>query len=154
VYFNTKYTQRRFVTRRFIFMAVHLGIPSAATMTISTEERTFFIAMGERIASLRKAHNVTQVQLAEALGISQQTLQSYEVGRRRIPVSALPTVAHTLSVSLDELFGEDAPGGRSRGKRGPASRLHQQIDAVAQLPKAKQLFVSQMIDTVLAQQGR
>jgi len=72
----------------------------------------------------------------------------------RIPVSALPTVAHTLSVSLDELFGEEAPGGRSPGKRGPASRLHQQIDAVAQLPKAKQFFVSQMIDTVLAQQGR
>jgi transcriptional regulator with XRE-family HTH domain len=46
------------------------------------------------------------VQLAEALGVSQQTIQSYEVGRRRIPVSALPTVAHTLSVSLEELFGQ------------------------------------------------
>jgi hypothetical protein len=39
--------------------------------------------------------------VTEALGVSQQTLPSYKVGRWRIPVSALPVVAHTLSVSLD-----------------------------------------------------
>jgi len=118
-------------------------------MAISSEEREFFVAMGERIASLRRANNVTQVQLAEALGVSQQTLQSYEVGRRRIPVSALPTVALTLQVSLEELFGTQAKA--ARGKRGPASRLHQQIDAVAQLPKAKQQFVAEMLRNVLGQ---
>jgi DNA-binding XRE family transcriptional regulator len=36
------------------------------------------------------------VHLAEALGVSQQTMQCYEVGRRRIPVSALPTMAQAL----------------------------------------------------------
>jgi hypothetical protein len=46
-------------------MAVHTHDPTA-TMTISTEERAFFTALGERIAALRKANNVTQVQLAEA----------------------------------------------------------------------------------------
>ena len=119
------------------------------TMTISSEERAFFVSLGERIASLRRTHNVTQVQLAEALGVSQQTLQSYEVGRRRIPVSALQTVAQALAVSLDELFGSEAKA--ARGKRGPASRLHQQIEAVAQLPKAKQQFVSEMLRNVLGQ---
>ena len=107
--------------------------------------------MGERIAALRRAHNVTQVQLAEALGVSQQTMQSYEVGRRRIPVSALPVVAHTLAVSLDELFGEGKAAARS--KRGPAPQWQQQIEAVAQLPKSQQQFVSRMIETVLAQAG-
>ena len=129
-------------------MAAQLFDPTA-TMTISTEERAFFTSLGERIASLRRAHNVTQVQLAEALGVSQQTLQSYEVGRRRIPVSALPMVALTLAVSLDELFGSEVKA--ARGKRGPASRLHQQIDAVAQLPKAKQQFVAEMLRNVLGQ---
>lgn len=124
----------------------------AATMTISAEERDFFVAMGERIATLRRANNVTQVQLAEALGVSQQTLQSYEVGRRRIPVSAMPVVARTLTVSLDELFGSEAKV--ARGKRGPASKLAQQIEVVSQLPKAKQQFVSQMIETVIAQAAR
>ncbi len=129
-------------------MAVHLLEPTA-TMTISSEERAFFVSLGERIASLRRANAITQVQLAEALGVSQQTLQSYEVGRRRLPVSALPVVASTLSVSLEELFGSQARA--ARGKRGPASQLHQQIDAVAQLPKSQQQFVARMIKTVLAE---
>lgn len=130
-------------------MAVQLHTPPAQPMAISTEERSFFETLGERIARLRREHGITQVQLAEALGVSQQTMQSYEVGRRRIPVSALPTVALTLSVSLEELFGQGKQPARS--KRGPASKLEQQIEAIAKLPKARQRFVSEMLDTVLAQ---
>jgi transcriptional regulator with XRE-family HTH domain len=129
-------------------MAVHLYTPPA-TMTISIEERTFFVSLGERIAALRREHNVTQVQLAEALGVSQQTMQSYEVGRRRIPVSALPAVAQTLSVSLDELFGE-APK-PARGRRGPVPQWQEQMEAIAKLPRARQRFVTEMLQTVLAQ---
>ena len=42
-------------------------------MAISKEEKAFFIELGARITGLRKAQNVTQVQLAERLGVSQQT---------------------------------------------------------------------------------
>lgn len=120
-------------------------------MGISTEEGAFLVAMGERIAALLRARNVTQVQLAAALGVTQQTLQSCEVGRRRIPVSALPVVVHTLSVSPDELFRQSKPA--TRGKRGPAPQWQQQIEAVAQLPKSQQQFVARMIKTVLAEAG-
>lgn len=66
----------------------------------------------------------------------------------------LPALARRLTLSLDELMGLNAPARRrSGGKRGPPSRLQQQIEAVAQLPKAKQQFVSQMLETVLAQAG-
>ena len=129
-------------------MAVLIQKLTAATMTITTDERDFFIELGQRIAALRKVHDTTQVQLAEALGISQQTMQAYEVGRRRIPVSALPVVARVLDVSLEELFGESK---QTKLKRGPASRLQQQIDAVSQLPKPQQRLVTQMLDAVLAQ---
>ena len=82
----------------------------------------------------------------------QQTVQAYEVGRRRLPVSALPTVATTLAVSLDELFGTQAKAARgASGKRGPAPQWQQQIEAVAQLPKSQQRFVARMIKTVLAE---
>lgn len=62
----------------------------------------------------------------------------------------LPTLAQLLTLSFDELMGQTVSRGRS-GKRGPTSRLQQQIAAIEQLPKAKQQFVSQMLDTVLAQ---
>jgi transcriptional regulator with XRE-family HTH domain len=92
---------------------------------------------------------ITQAQLAELLGVSQQTVQAYEVGRRRIQVSALPLVARALSISLEELLGEAKPAARSR--RGPAPKWEQQIEAIAKLPRARQRFVSEMLDTVLAQ---
>lgn len=124
---------------------------STTVMAISNEEREFFIALGERIATLRKARGITQVQLAETLGVSQQTIQAYEVGRRRIQVSTLPIVARTLTVSLEALFGERNQAAR---KRGPISRLQQQIEAISQLPRTQQRFVTQMLDNVLVQAGR
>ncbi len=132
-------------------MAVQFHNPSIA-MAISTAERDFFVSMGRRIAALRKARNITQVQLAEKLGISQQTLQSYECGRRRVPVSAMPVVAEHLTVTLDELF--DAPAQASTksapAKRGPLPQWQQQFQRIATLPRAKQQVVMQMLDGVLA----
>lgn len=121
-------------------------------MTISAEEREFFVSLGERIAAMRREHSITQVQLAEALGVSQQTMQSYEVGRRRIPVSALPAVARTLEVSLDELFGEE-PKASGAGKRGPTPRLQQRLERLSQLPRPQQRLVMDMLDAALGQQA-
>lgn len=131
-------------------MAITFNSLPITTMTITNDERDFFIELGERIATLRKANGITQVQLAEALKISQQTVQAYEVGRRRIPVSALPIVAHLFDVSLEELFGESDNKRRS-GKRGPASQLERSIERISELPKLKQKFVMEMLETVLAQ---
>jgi DNA-binding XRE family transcriptional regulator len=75
------------------------------------------IELGERKANLRNTRNITEVQLAEVLGVSQQTIQAYGVGRRRIPVSALPAVARLLAVPMDDLFGTVSQA--ARGKRGP-----------------------------------
>ena len=108
--------------------------------------------LGAKVRALRRRQQLSQSQLAEKLGISQQTLQSYECGRRRVPVSAMPAVAQHLSVSLDELF--DAPGQaahkRGPAKRGPAPKWQQQIEQIATLPRAKQQVVMQMLDGLLA----
>lgn len=98
---------------------------------------------------MRRARNVTQTQLAETLGVSRQTIQAYEAGRRRIPVSALPVIARALSASLEDLFGEAEQPVRS--KRGSVPKWTQQIEEIAKLPKAQQRFVAQMLDMELAQ---
>lgn len=117
---------------------------------MNSQDESFFKELGTRIARARKDQGMTQVQLAERLGIAQQTLAHYEVGRVRMAASLLPTIADILDRSLDELLlGE--PAMRKASKRGPTSRLQQQIDAVAQLPKSEQRFVSKMLDNLLAQ---
>jgi transcriptional regulator with XRE-family HTH domain len=102
------------------------------------------------IAELRKRNGITQVKLAEALDVSQQTINSYEVARRRVPVSALPILAELFDVSVDELLGS---GNKKPAKRGPSSKLQQQLERVSALPRAKQKFVIDMIDTVIQQQA-
>jgi transcriptional regulator with XRE-family HTH domain len=120
-------------------------------MTISDDERTFFAGLGERVAQLRKARSITQVQLAQTLGVSQQTVQAYEVGRRRIPVSTLRLLAKTLDVALDELMAE---GEHAPRKRGPAPQVQRQLERISALPKPKQRAVMDVIEALLAQQGR
>ena len=84
-----------------------------------------------------------------ALGVSQQTVQAYAVDRTRLQVAALPTAARTLSMSLEELFGEDTQARRS--KRGPASKLENQLERVSTLPRPRQHMVIDVIEAMLAQ---
>ena len=118
---------------------------------MTQDEKEYFKVLGSRVALLRKELGLTQVQLAETLGISQQMVASYEVGRRRIPVSMLPALALALKVQTDSLLGNET---KAKSKRDPAPKWQQQIEAIAQLPKAQQRFVSQMLETVLAQASR
>ncbi len=115
------------------------------------DEKLFFKQLGARSAALRKDQGMTQVQLAAALELTQQMVASYEVGRRRVPVSLLPQIAETLTVSLDELIGKKNV---QPAKRGPAPKLQQQIERIQQLPRTQQRFVMQMLDTIIAQASR
>ena len=115
--------------------------------TMSKEEKRFFRELGERIALLRKEQHLTQAQLAEAIGTTQQQVASYEVARLRVPASMLPRLARVLGTSVEALLGEDQP----TGKRGPTPKLQQQLERISALPKAKQRFVLEMLDTVLRQ---
>lgn len=119
--------------------------------TMTHDEKSFFKQLGARIATLRKEQNMTQAQFADLLDLTQQMVASYEVGRRRVPVSLLPQIAATLTVSLEDLIGKNSG---SPAKRGPAPKLQQQIERIQQLPRAQQKFVMQMLDTVLQQAGR
>lgn len=127
----------------------HIELLRMPAVAISKDERAFFRRLGSRLAELRKTRDITQVQLAEHLGVSQQTINAYETGYRRIPVSALPPLARFLGISLDELVGETGPA----RKRGPTPKLQRQLEQVRQLPRAKQRFVIEMLDTVLQQSG-
>jgi len=68
-----------------------------------------------------------------------------------MPVSTLPVLARVLGVSLEDLLGETNAATK---KRGPAPKLAQHMERISQLPKPKQRFVMQVIESVLAQQGR
>jgi len=88
--------------------------------------------------------------VGKLLDVSQQTINSFEKGRRRVPASALPELSQILGVSVENLIGaEPRPA-----KRGPKPKLQQQLEELSRLPKPKQRFISEMIDIVLQQEGQ
>lgn len=126
--------------------------PQGLWLAMQNDDEAFCKALGQRIAHLRKEKGLTQVQFAPQMGLSQQALSHYENGRLRVPLGLLPRLADFFEMSLDELL-TGQPSTARPGKRGPVSRLQQQLMAVSSLPKTKQKFVSDMLDTVLAQHG-
>ena len=120
---------------------------------MNIKDESFFKELGARIAQARTERSNTQVQLAATLSIAQQTLAHYEGGRLRLPASLLPTLAQELQIAVEVLLGQPSTA-KAAAKRGPAPRLAQHMERISALPKTQQKFVMQMIETVLAQQGR
>lgn len=120
----------------------------AAAMPANDEQ--FFKALGTRIAELRKEQGLSQQALADQLGIPQQTYANYEVARARVPASMLPQLASIFGIGADELLGLR----NGAGKRGPTPKFQKQLERIAQLPRAKQRLVIEMLDGVLAQASR
>jgi DNA-binding XRE family transcriptional regulator len=54
------------------------------TMPMAAKEKAFYERLGRRIAERRKALDITQVELAQDLGIAQQTMAHYEGGVSRV----------------------------------------------------------------------
>lgn len=60
--------------------------------------------LGKRIAGLRKARELTQEQLAEAVGCSVEFISLVERGVNAPAVAGLETFANALQVDVKDLF--------------------------------------------------
>lgn len=65
--------------------------------------------IGQRIKTVRTEKNVTQTQLAEMLGKSLRTIQSYESGESRIFINTIDDISHALGVKPSYLLGIEEP---------------------------------------------
>jgi len=59
--------------------------------------------VGERIAKLRKSHNMTQKQLADELSVTYKAVSKWETGAGLPDIAMLPALASALNVSIDEI---------------------------------------------------
>jgi len=65
--------------------------------------------LSERILSLRKEKGLTQEALAGQLGVSFQAVSKWENGQSCPDIALLPLLAEVFEVSVDSLFGRQAP---------------------------------------------
>ena len=60
-----------------------------------------------KLKEFRKANGITQVQLAELMGVGQSTICGWERGSVSIPSDKLPLLADWFGCTIDALYGRD-----------------------------------------------
>jgi transcriptional regulator with XRE-family HTH domain len=112
---------------------------------IATEEGTSEI--GERLARLRKDKGISQIEMAELLGVSQPVVSDYERGVLRIHGELIIQLAKILRVSADEILGLEKP---APTRRGPAdSAIVRRLRDIDHLTKRDRDALARTIDAFL-----
>ena len=66
-----------------------------------------FKGIGRKIQQAREARDLTQVELAQTLGITQAALSNYELGKRRLYLHQIEEIARLLNKDLEYFIGSD-----------------------------------------------
>jgi transcriptional regulator with XRE-family HTH domain len=72
---------------------------------MTPEPRSVDKIVGERVRSRRKQINMSQTELAEAIGLTFQQIQKYERGFNRISASRLVDIATALGITAESVIG-------------------------------------------------
>jgi transcriptional regulator with XRE-family HTH domain len=122
---------------------------SLPPLKFATEE-TF----GQRLARIRKERGITQVDLAEKIGIIQGLVTNYECDRLRMHPEMLMRFALALGVTSDELLGMPRTKSTAASKTGKLSlKLVRRLQKIETLPGTQQRALLQTIDGFLRGQG-
>jgi transcriptional regulator with XRE-family HTH domain len=105
-------------------------------------------AFGDRLVALRRQRGLTQVQLAEASGLTQRVISYWETMPAYPAAPAIVALAKALHVSTDELLGMKALPKAATATQPPEERrLWRHLRVVAALPERDQRAVLRLIDT-------
>lgn len=105
-------------------------------------------ALGQRLADLRQAAGLTQMQLAEKLAVHHSNIAFWELSGTAPRGEVLPGLASALGVTVDELLGVRPPKPRRQPAKG---RLQQVFEAASRLPRRQQDKIAEFVEAFVAQ---
>lgn len=105
-------------------------------------------ALGQRLVELRQTAGLTQMQLAERLGIHHSNIAFWELSGTPPRGEVLPRMAAALGVSVDALLGVTPPKPKRQAAKG---RLQLVFEAAATLPRRQQEKIAEFVEAFVAQ---
>jgi transcriptional regulator with XRE-family HTH domain len=96
----------------------------------------------ERLAKLRKDKGLTQLVLAERIGVHVSQLKRYEAGTSQPTLEVLRKLAVALGVSADVLLFDQT-------ERGPGEELRLQFEAVSQFDAEHKRIAKALLDGLI-----
>jgi len=78
----------------------------------------------DNLLALRKIHDMSQEELADAIGVSRQTLSKYETGESLPDIEKCMLIANVFEVTVDDLLNFDSKSEESMGLSVPPRGKH------------------------------
>jgi transcriptional regulator with XRE-family HTH domain len=105
-------------------------------------------AFSRRLAAIRRARGMTQIDLADAAGTTQRAVSYYENAFGVPPAPVLVALAKALRVTTDELLGVKRVRPDSRTEDPETRRLWKKFQQVTELPEKDQRAVIRLINSL------
>jgi transcriptional regulator with XRE-family HTH domain len=102
--------------------------------------------IGRRLKEARVRRGMTQVELAQKLGIDQSLISEYERGVVRVHGALLAGIAQILKTSVDSILGLDK---MKREDAGTDRRFARRLEEIERLPKRDKQALIRNIDNFL-----
>ena len=96
-------------------------------------ENTITVAMGLRMASMRKKRELTQEELANKAGLSMKTISAAENGHKAMRPESIVKVCDALSISTDYLLKGEMTGVTIMGQEKMKQLSHKQKLALSNI---------------------
>jgi transcriptional regulator with XRE-family HTH domain len=103
---------------------------------------------GAHLAALRKGAGLSQVELAESIGESQQNVAFWEQSEKPPRSDVLPRLADALGVSVEDLL---RPGQVPTARRRRSGKMAELLDELAKLPRRQQQRALEVLRAVVNQ---
>lgn len=124
------------------------AIHSHESFAMARERKDGQETPGARLARLRREKGITQVELAERLGVTQSVVSDYERDALRLNSELIVQLTQILGVSADELLGLAKPAQSNAPIKN--RRLYRQLQNIERLPKRDQQALLRTIDAFLS----
>ena len=106
-------------------------------------------AVGKKISTLRKERNMTQMELADLMGVSYQAVSNWERGNSMPDISKLPELAGIFGVTIDELLGSASPLIKSAAENKMDAYLEENKVSVDELTEAAPILKPDQVDAAI-----
>lgn len=100
------------------------------------------MSIQQRLITLRREHDLTQQQMADAIGVHVNQVRRYESGATQPSLEVLKKIAIAMSVTIDSLVFE-------HGERDPDDDLKLQFEALHQFDERERMVVKSVLESLI-----
>ena len=107
------------------------------------------IKIGKFIAEMRKEQNLTQIDLAEQLGISNKTISKWECGNGMPDYSVMENLCEILKINVNELLSGERLPSKDYNKKAEENMMSLMQESSENQKKEKRDFIKLVLGMVI-----